>query len=151
MGRLLAAIERNPRNAEALNYVAYMWAEKGIRLEEALKYVRRALELDPECGAFLDTLAWVQHRQGDHGRALESIQAAIAFLPGDPTLLDHLGDIHFALGNAEAAADAWRDSLAADPSNAGVRAKYSELGFDPAEVPPRNAPPLTTGEENGEF
>lgn len=151
VGRLLAAIERNPRNAEALNYVAYMWAEKGIRLEEALKYVRRALELDPECGAFLDTLAWVQHRQGDHGRALESIQAAIAFLPGDPTLLDHLGDIHFALGDAEAAADAWRDSLAADPSNAGVRAKYSELGFDPAEVPPRNAPPLTTGEEDGEF
>ena len=138
--RLLKAIELDPDNAEALNYVAYMWAEKGINIERALEYARRALKIEPESGAFIDTLAWVQYRLGDHARALESVKKAIAFMPDDPTILDHLGDINFVLGDAEAAADAWRRSLAIDPANAGVRAKYSELGFDPGEVPPARPP-----------
>ena len=147
---LQKAISLNPKNAEALNYAAYMWAEKGLRLDQAFKYIQQALGIDPENGAFLDTLAWVYHQQGDDSRALAAIQMAIVFIPDDPTVLDHLGDIHFALGNAEAAADAWRQSLAVDPSNAAVRAKYTDLGFDPAEVPPRPPPKLPPEEKDDE-
>lgn len=151
IGRLQKAIDLDANNAEALNYLAYMWAEKGINLEQALEYVLRALKIDPESGAFLDTLAWVYRQQGDDNRAFGVIRLAIVFMPDDPTVLDHLGDINFALGNVEAAADAWRKSLAVDPTNKAVREKYANLGFDPAEIPPRPPEPIIPDEDEEEW
>ena len=61
--RALLAV--NPDHAEALNFVGYAYAEQGVRLEEAERLVRRALELKPRSGHILDSLGWVLFRRGD--------------------------------------------------------------------------------------
>jgi tetratricopeptide (TPR) repeat protein len=113
---LRRCLELDPRNAEALNYLGYMWAERGINLAEARSLIDRALELEPDNPAFLDSLAWVLYQQGDAAAALAPQRRAIALMPEpDAVLFDHLGDIYHALGQLEAAREAWQKSLELQP------------------------------------
>ena len=84
------AIRLDPDYAEALNYLAYLWAVRGERLDEALRHIQTALDLDPENPAFLDTLGWVYFQQGRYEDALDLLQQADRLRPGDPEILDHL-------------------------------------------------------------
>jgi tetratricopeptide (TPR) repeat protein len=116
-------IEIDPNFAEAYNYIAYMWAEQGAQLDRAESLVRKALELDPGNGAFLDTLGWVYYHQGRMEAALEKLMEAAAVEPDDPTILDHIGDALIALGRPALARDYWRRALEADPENETIREK----------------------------
>ena len=69
---LKKAIEINPKNTDALNYLGYSYAEKNIRLSEAYELVTRALEIKPEDGYIIDSLGWVYYRQGKYDLALKS-------------------------------------------------------------------------------
>lgn len=84
------AIRLDPDYAEALNYLAYLWAVRGERLDEALRHIQTALDLDPENPAFLDTLGWIYFQQGRYEDALDLLQQADRLRPGDPEILDHL-------------------------------------------------------------
>lgn len=84
--RYLAA---NPESATALNYLAYMWAERGVNLEQAGSYIAKALVLEPENGAYLDTLGWVQYLQGDYPNAVKTLKKALQKLGDDPTIVEH--------------------------------------------------------------
>ncbi len=109
-------LERAPDFAEALNYLGYMWAEKGIRLDESRELIERAVRLEPENTAFLDSLGWVLHQQGHHAQALPYLLAAVDRNPApDPVLLDHLGDVLAALGRRGDARNAWRRALELEP------------------------------------
>ena len=77
--------------ADALNYLAYLWAVRGIRLDEALRHIQTALSLDPENAAYLDTLGWVYFQMGRYADALELLEQADRLRPDDPEILDHLG------------------------------------------------------------
>lgn len=113
---LRRCLELEPGNAEALNYLGYMWAERGVNLTEARRLIDRALAIEPDNPAFLDSLAWVLYQQGDAAAALEPQLRAVALMPEpDATLFDHLGDIYHALGRAEEAREAWRKSLEIEP------------------------------------
>ncbi|MBE7502933.1 MAG: tetratricopeptide repeat protein [Verrucomicrobiales bacterium] len=113
---LRRCLELDPRNAEALNYLGYMWAERGVNLTEARSLIDRALAIEPDNPAFLDSLAWVLYQQGDAAAALEPQRRAVALMPEpDATLFDHLGDIYHALGRTEEAREAWRKSVAIEP------------------------------------
>lgn len=107
--RFEAAIRLNPDFAEALNYLAYMWAEKGVHLDRAATYVRRALAEDPDNGAYLDTLGWVQYRQGDYAAAKTTLRRAVALEGEDATVLEHFGDVLDKLGDPGAIC-AWKQS-----------------------------------------
>jgi tetratricopeptide (TPR) repeat protein len=127
-------LELAPDFAEALNYLGYMWAERGENLDEARTLIEKALNAEPDNGAFLDSLGWVLFKQGQPRAALDWLRKAIAHTEEpDATLYDHLGDVHAALGEMEAAREAWRKSLEIEPSDA-VRQK---LGAAPSGSSPK--------------
>lgn len=130
VGLLERCIELDPEHADALNYVAYMWAEKGRELDKALAYVRRALAVYPDSAAYLDTLGWVYYRQGRLEEALETLRTAAARQPDDPTIEDHLGDALARLGRDEEALAHWRRAFVLDPASEAVQGKLEERGVD---------------------
>jgi tetratricopeptide (TPR) repeat protein len=115
-----------PDFAEALNYLGYMWAERGEHLEEARKMIEKAVKLEPKNAAYLDSLGWVFYKLGKPqealGPLLQSIQQSEE---PDATLFDHLGDVYAALHESEKAREAWRKSLAIEPS-AKIQKKLGE-------------------------
>lgn len=103
------AVELKPDFGEALNYLGYMWAERGTNLERAREMIQRAVDLEPDNGAFLDSLAWVLHQLGRSAEALPLQLRAIGLIEEpDATLQDHLGDIYQKIGQAEEARKAWK-------------------------------------------
>jgi len=124
---LKRAISLNPENAEALNYLGYMYAEKGIKLKEALKLIKRALEIEPENGYFVDSLGWIYYQQGRFNKALKEIKRAIDLLKkegeDDAVIREHLGDVYWRLGEKEKALQQWEKALKLDPGNKKVERK----------------------------
>jgi len=120
------AIEISPDFAVALNYLGYMWAERGENLAEARAMIERAVKLEPENGAYLDSLAWVLYKLNQPEQALPWILKAIEHNEEqDATLYDHLGDIYAALKKMDKAREAWRKSLAVE-RNEKVEQKLKE-------------------------
>jgi tetratricopeptide (TPR) repeat protein len=124
-----------PDFGEALNYLGYMWVERGVKLEEALHLIDKAVKLEPKNGAFLDSMAWVLFRLGRPKEALGWIEKAVEHTEEpDATLYDHLGDIHQAVGHAEAAKEAWRKSLKVE-SNPAIQRKLDGTAAPPSPAP----------------
>jgi tetratricopeptide (TPR) repeat protein len=117
--RLLRA---RPRDASALNYLGYLYADRGIHLQEAVLLIGRALEIEPENGYFIDSLGWAYFRLGRIEEARQELERASA-LAADAVIFDHLGDVYRRLGRNEKAREAWGRSLELDPQNDQVRAK----------------------------
>ena len=111
------AISLSPDFAEALNYLGYMWAERGENLSEARQMIEKAVSLEPKNGAFLDSLGWVFYKLDQPAEALKHILKAIEQTEEpDSTLYDHLGDIYAALKKTGQAREAWRKALKLEPS-----------------------------------
>ncbi len=127
---LRKAIRLNPENAEALNYLGYMFAEKGIRLNEALELITKALRIEPENGYFVDSLGWVYFQKGWFQKAKEELERAVKLLEkegeDDPVIRDHLGDVYQHLGKIKEAIREWEKSLQLDPDNTKVREKIEK-------------------------
>jgi tetratricopeptide (TPR) repeat protein len=104
-------LKANPQSAGALNYIGYMLADRGIRLEEAVKYVREALAIEPQNGAYLDSLGWAFFKLNDLANAEKYLLEAIAFVKDDPTIEDHLGDLYFKTGDLKKAEEYWKKSI----------------------------------------
>ena len=117
----------------ALNYLGYMFADKGIRLQEALGLIRRALEVEPDNGAFLDSMGWVHFRLGHYTEAEEYLDKAVQFeqLMGDEenaVIFDHVGDVAEVLGKLDRAREYWSKSLERDATNQRVQEKLERIG-----------------------
>ena len=119
---------------DALNYMAYMHAERGLELERSLRQVNEALAIRPDSAAFIDTRGWIYYMQGRYEEAHAEIQRAIALLPGDPTLAEHMGDVLAKLGNQEEAITWWKAAFHLDPSNEKLGAKLTGQGVDLAPL-----------------
>lgn len=124
---------------DSLNYVAYMWAERGQKLDEALGYIRKALEARPDNAAYIDTLGWIYFMQQRYDEALREISRALELLPDDPTITEHMGDVKEKLGRADEALDWWKKSFVLDPDNEKLAARLTELGVDLAPLRERAA------------
>ncbi len=101
----------DPKNAMALNYLGYMLADRGTRLDEALGYIRRAVALDPQNGAYLDSLGWAYYKMGNYDLAEENLRRASEKIGTDPTVHDHLGELYYKTGRLKLAAANWERSL----------------------------------------
>jgi tetratricopeptide (TPR) repeat protein len=117
----LLALE--PNHAPALNYLGYMWADQGIRLGEALALIERAVELQPENGAYLDSYAWVLYRLGRLRDAEAKLRQALDYIQDDAVVFQHYGDILADLGRMDEAIANWRRALDLDPDNAELKEK----------------------------
>ncbi len=136
-----AVIERNPRDARALNYLGYTWADKGLRLDEAEALIRRALEIEPDDGYYIDSLGWTQFRRGDFEGAVTTLERAVELVPEDAVITEHLGDAYRAAGKKARAIEVYRRVLEIDSSKSEVQKKLEELlektvGDPPARVAP---------------
>ncbi len=102
-------------NPTALNYLGYLLADTGVRLEEAKTYIERALSEDPNNGAYLDSMGWVYYRLADFSSALEYMTSAVQFIDlsneENYLIYEHLGDVHYELKNYDDAIDAWKRAL----------------------------------------
>lgn len=110
-------VRHDTANASAANYLAYMLAEDSVEIDFADSLVERALAIDSTNPAFLDTRAWIRHRQGRHAEALVDIDRSIAEGEDDPVVLEHRAIILERLGRSEDAAKAWRTLLDKAPEH----------------------------------
>ncbi|PYT18151.1 MAG: hypothetical protein DMG59_05295 [Acidobacteria bacterium] len=101
----------NPGSAATLNYLGYMLADRNTRLQEALQFITKALEKDPNNGAYLDSLGWVFYRLGRLPEAEENLRRALERTPRDPTVHDHLGDVLLRQSKVKEAIAQWQASL----------------------------------------
>ena len=107
-------LQRDGDDATALNYLGYMLAERGERLDEAITLVQRALKLEPGNPSFLDSLGWAYFRQGRLDLADPPLTEAATKMPNNSVIQDHLGDLRFKQRRFSDAAAAWERSLAGD-------------------------------------
>ncbi len=89
----------DPDNPLALNNLAYLYAERGENLDEAMVYAKQAVEADPDNPVFLDTLGWLYYKTGDYSKALEYIERALENDPDEAEIYEHLAEIYRVSGN----------------------------------------------------
>ncbi|HWZ46331.1 MAG TPA: tetratricopeptide repeat protein [Candidatus Saccharimonadales bacterium] len=104
-------LQQDPNNAMTLNYLGYMMADHNLRLEESLAMVKKALAVDPQNGAYLDSLGWVYFKLGDYEHAEENLRKAAGKSPNDPTVQDHLAELYARTNRWKLAATHWERAL----------------------------------------
>lgn len=112
-------LDKTPKNNNSvvLNNLAYLLAQSNQRLGDALDYAKKALEQNPDEANYLDTYAYVLHRNGRNAEAVQSLAAAIrqyevkGSVP--PEVYEHLGMAHEGAGDGEKAVAAYRRALEA--------------------------------------
>jgi tetratricopeptide (TPR) repeat protein len=120
-----------PDDAEAMNYLGYTYADLGINLEEAEALIQGALAIKPDDGYITDSLGWVYYKQGLYSQALEWLMKAVKLIPDDPTILEHLGDLHRSMEHKDKALEYYQRSL--NKKNNGrdaLEEKIRQLGGD---------------------
>jgi tetratricopeptide (TPR) repeat protein len=116
-------LQLSPDNDEALNYLGFMWADRGEKLDEAKNLIEKALAVEPDNAAYLDSMGWVLFRLNQPREALDYLLRAVEHSEEeDATLFDHLGDIYAALNQMDKAREAWSKSLKVE-ANDKVREK----------------------------
>lgn len=101
-----------PENADTLNALAYLLAQQGVRLPEALSYVQQALAQDAHNGAYLDSLGWIYYKMNRLPEAITNLEQAVHFDRHDPAILDHLAQAYEGDGKLQQAASSWTQALA---------------------------------------
>ena len=110
--KVLAAISpSDPQTAATLNYLGYMNADRGVRLDESLNYIKQALTFEPNNGAYLDSLGWVYFKLGKYDLAEENLTKAAVHMGSDPTVQEHLGDLYQKTGRLKLAAAHWERAV----------------------------------------
>ena len=116
-------LQLTPKSHIALNYLGYMYAERGQNLEEAGSMIARALEAEPDNAFYIDSRGWVFYKLGRFEEARESLEKAVGLLPNDPTLRDHLGDVYISLNLKQQAVEQWQKALEIDPGKKQIQEK----------------------------
>lgn len=111
------ALELQPEQPDVMNYLAYSWVDKGFaeHFDRALAMLERAVELRPQSGHIIDSLAWALYRLGRHADAVPLLERAVEILPQEAVILDHLGDALWKAGRRNEARFQWQRALGAKP------------------------------------
>jgi len=113
---LQTILKQEPANAQVLNALGYTLADRTNRYEEALIYIQRALELEPDDAAVVDSMGWVLYRMGNYPQAIEHLRRA-AQLSQDPEIAAHLGEVLWVSGDKDGALEIWEKSLKDNPDD----------------------------------
>jgi len=119
-------------SASAYNLLAYIYALEKTSLDEALLYVQKALQEDPDNLAYQDTLGWIYFQKQDYTRALEVFASILLALDGQPSFdgLDevyyHIGMVYEALNRRDDARLMWQKGLAINPYNGYIKERLSQ-------------------------
>ena len=97
----------DPQAAATLNYLGYMNADRGVKLDESLNYIKQALAFEPNNPAYLDSLGWAYFKLGKYDLAEDNLNKAASRMGSDPTVQEHLGDLYQKTGRLKLAAAHW--------------------------------------------
>lgn len=121
-------LQLKPDFAGALNYLGYMWAEHGMKLEQARDLIEKAVKLEPKNAAYLDSMGWVLYKLSKPKEALDYLLKAVQLSEEpDATVFDHLGDIYAALNQKDKAREAWQKSVSLE-ANDTIKKKIENSG-----------------------
>lgn len=127
------ALALDPHHADALNYLGYSYAERGIKMAQALSLTKQAVALKPDNGYYVDSLGWAFYKAGQLNEALTEIKRAAVLVGDDPVIYEHLGEIYVKQQKLSEAKEAWIHSLELDPANEKLFQRFREQGLgDPA-------------------
>jgi tetratricopeptide (TPR) repeat protein len=122
-----SVLKIDPENADALNFIGYTFADRGIRLDEAEKMIKKALNLKPGNVYMIDSLGWVYFRQNRMDMAIKYLKEASDGLPNDATIAEHLGDAYAKAGRVSEAVEIYRQALKLNPANGDLQKKLADL------------------------
>ncbi len=114
------ALRLNPDHPSVLNYLGYSLIDRGEKLKEALKMVKKAVDARPNDGYIVDSLGWAYYRLGRYKDAVKYLERAVELRPGDPVINDHLGDAYWKVGRRLEARFQWRHALDSKPDEKDV-------------------------------
>jgi tetratricopeptide (TPR) repeat protein len=112
---LLKALQLNPEEAMALNYLGYSWIDQNRNLKQGLALIEKAVRQKPDDGYIVDSLGWAYYRIGNFREAVKYLERAVELRPEDPVLNDHLGDGYWRVGREREARFQWEQSLTLSP------------------------------------
>lgn len=113
---LLIILQADPDHANALNALGYTLADRGLRIDEAQKYVERAFVLKPNDPAVMDSMGWIHFRLGNYAEAENFLRQALNLMD-DAEIIGHLGELLWALGNYEEARNLLREAMDRHPKD----------------------------------
>ncbi|WP_417689963.1 tetratricopeptide repeat protein [Roseibium sp.] len=111
------ALELFPDQPLVLNYLGYSLVDQGLKLDEALGMIKKAVELRPTDGYIVDSLGWVFYRLGRYEEAVTQLERAIELRPSDPVINDHLGDAYWKVGRRNEARFQWNHARDLEPED----------------------------------
>lgn len=115
---LKKALSLFPNQPLILNYLGYSWIDQGIKLDQGMAYIEKAVALKPDDGFIVDSLGWAHYKQGSYDKAVRYLERAVELRPEDPVLNDHLGDALWRTGREREARFQWDQALSLNPEPA---------------------------------
>lgn len=113
---LRRVLQKDAKNAHALNALGYTLADRTTRYQEALDLIQQALAVKPDDAFILDSMGWVQYRLGNYDEAVKYLKRAFS-IRADAEISAHLGEVLWMMGERNAAEDVWRAALRDTPDN----------------------------------
>ena len=107
----LKSLEIKPDSPNVLNYLAYGWVEREMKLDRSLQMLEEAYEANPESFYIIDSLAWAHFKKNNLSEAARLMEMVIDIAPGEAISLDHLGDIYYAMNRKREAIHFWQQAL----------------------------------------
>tara|TARA_B100000575_G_scaffold247757_1_gene213362 strand:+ start:4120 stop:5418 length:1299 start_codon:yes stop_codon:yes gene_type:complete len=107
----LTSLDIKPESPNVLNYLAYGWVEREIKIDESLMMLKAAYNANPESFYIIDSLAWAYFKKNDLNEAARLMEKVIDLAPGEAISLDHLGDIYYAMNRKREAIHFWKQAL----------------------------------------
>lgn len=123
---LRTVLEQEPNDVSALNALGYLLSNHSKRYDEALDYIERALEIEPDNAAILDSMGWLQYRMGHRVPARRYLERAYSEFQ-DAEVAAHLGEVLWKQGQHEAARQIWQGALADNPDHPVLRETVDRL------------------------
>lgn len=133
IARMQELLALEPENGFALNYIGYVWADKGVNLDDALRYIEKAVSFRPDDGFIQDSLGWAYYKIGDIDRAVVEMEKAIELVDTDPIIFEHMGDVYLKAAQQAKARRAYEKSIELykeDEKKELVRRKLESLGAE---------------------
>ena len=110
-GAFRKALEINKDDPAVLNYLGFILADRGLKLDEAVSLTQKAVQSDPTNGAYLDSLGWAYFKLNKLDLSEQYLKKAVIFSNTDPAIHDHLGDLYFKTKRFEEARAEWTKSV----------------------------------------
>lgn len=119
-------IQLDPERAEAYNALGYTFAERNLRLPEALVLIEKALQLDPKNAHIMDSMGWVLFKLNRIDEAVEYLLKAYKASP-EAEIAVHLGEVLWRKGRQGEAIDYWREAKKREPDNETLKETIQRL------------------------